>query len=130
MFQYEVSIHSCFDLLGALPIKSVCLIVPETLRVGPPLALQIIDMGAGITESVYQDKVLFHNGRGRNRMRSSKVYLLLGLLQCACPDRVCVESRVLRGTFRPKREKLTGYRDLNNEELRNLYFSPNIIRAI
>jgi hypothetical protein len=43
---------------------------------------------------------------------------------------VCVERRVLRGTLRPRREEVTGYNDLQNEEFRNLYFSPNIVKAI
>jgi hypothetical protein len=33
--------------------------------------------------------------------------------------------------FRPKRDKVTGdWRKLHNEELRNLYSSPNIIRLM
>jgi hypothetical protein len=37
-------------------------------------------------------------------------------------------KRVLRGLFGPKRDKLTGeWRRLNNEEICNLYCSPNII---
>jgi hypothetical protein len=41
------------------------------------------------------------------------------------------ENRVLRGIFRPKREELAGgRRRLRNEELHNLYASPNIIRVI
>jgi hypothetical protein len=40
------------------------------------------------------------------------------------------ENRVLR-IFGPKRDEVTGgWRKLHNEELRNLYFSPNIIRMI
>jgi hypothetical protein len=36
---------------------------------------------------------------------------------------------VLRRTFEPKREEITGgLRKLHNEEVHNLYFSPNIIR--
>jgi len=38
--------------------------------------------------------------------------------------------RVLRGLFGPKTEEVTGgYRRLHNEELHNLYYSQNIIRA-
>jgi acyl-coenzyme A synthetase/AMP-(fatty) acid ligase len=38
---------------------------------------------------------------------------------------------VLRGIFGLKREKVTGYwRKLQNEELHNIYSSPNIIRMI
>jgi hypothetical protein len=41
------------------------------------------------------------------------------------------ENRVLRRICRPKREEVTGgWRRLHNEELQNLYTSPNIIRVI
>jgi hypothetical protein len=41
------------------------------------------------------------------------------------------ENRVLRGIFGPKRDEVTGeWRKLHNEELRDLYSSPNIIRMI
>jgi hypothetical protein len=41
------------------------------------------------------------------------------------------EHRVLRRIFGPKREKVTGgWRKLHNENLHNLYTSPNIIRMI
>jgi hypothetical protein len=41
------------------------------------------------------------------------------------------ESRELRKTFGPKRDEVTGgWRKLYNEELHNLYSSPNIIRMI
>jgi hypothetical protein len=41
------------------------------------------------------------------------------------------ENRVLRRIFRPKRDELTGeWRKLHNEELRDLYSSPSIIRII
>jgi len=41
------------------------------------------------------------------------------------------ENRVVRRIFGPKREKVAGgRRRLHNEELHNLYTSPNIIRVI
>ena len=41
------------------------------------------------------------------------------------------ENRVLTRIFGPKRDEVTGeWRKLHNEELSDLYCSPNIIRAI
>jgi hypothetical protein len=41
------------------------------------------------------------------------------------------ENKVLRRTFGPKRDEVTrGWRKLHNEELRDLYSSPSIIRII
>jgi hypothetical protein len=41
------------------------------------------------------------------------------------------ENRVLRRIFGPKRDEVTGgWRQLHNEELRDLYSSPTIIRLI
>jgi hypothetical protein len=41
------------------------------------------------------------------------------------------ENRVLRKIFGPKRDEVTGeWRKLHNEELRDLYTSPSIIRII
>jgi hypothetical protein len=41
------------------------------------------------------------------------------------------EKRVLRRIFGPKRDEVTGgWRKLHNEELRDLYSSPRIIRMI
>jgi hypothetical protein len=41
------------------------------------------------------------------------------------------QNRVLRRIFGPKREKVTGeYRKVHNEELTDLYCSPNIIQVI
>jgi hypothetical protein len=41
------------------------------------------------------------------------------------------EKRVLRRIFGPRRDEVTGaWRKLHNEELRNLYSSPCIIRMI
>jgi hypothetical protein len=41
------------------------------------------------------------------------------------------ENRVLRRIFGPKRDVVTGeWRKLHNEELRDLYSSPSIIRII
>jgi hypothetical protein len=42
-----------------------------------------------------------------------------------------LENRVLRRIFGPKRDEVTGeWRKLHNEELRDLYFSPSIIKII
>jgi hypothetical protein len=41
------------------------------------------------------------------------------------------ENRVLRRIFVPKRDEVTGgSRELHNEQLHNLYSSPNILRMI
>ena len=41
------------------------------------------------------------------------------------------ENRVLRKVFGPKRNEVTGeWRKLHNEELRNLYSLPNIVRVV
>ena len=41
------------------------------------------------------------------------------------------ENRVLRRIFGPKRDWVTGqWRKLHNEELNDLYCSPNIVRVI
>jgi hypothetical protein len=47
-------------------------------------------------------------------------------------DRLRVfENRVLRRIFGPKRDEVTGeWRKLHNEELHNLYSSPDIIRQV
>jgi hypothetical protein len=41
------------------------------------------------------------------------------------------ENRALRRIFGPKREEVAGgWRRLHNEELHNLYTSPNIVKVI
>jgi len=41
------------------------------------------------------------------------------------------EDRVLRRIFEPKRDEVTGeWRKLHNEELNDLYSSPNIVQVI
>ena len=41
------------------------------------------------------------------------------------------ENMVLRGIFGPRRDEVTGeWRRLHNEELNDLYTSPNIVRVI
>jgi hypothetical protein len=41
------------------------------------------------------------------------------------------ENRILRRIFGPKRDEVTGeWRKLHNEELHNLYSSPDIIRQV
>jgi hypothetical protein len=41
------------------------------------------------------------------------------------------ENKMLRRIFGPKRDEVTGgWRKLHNEELRDLYTSPSIIRII
>jgi hypothetical protein len=41
------------------------------------------------------------------------------------------ENRVLRRIFGPKKDEVTGsLKELHNEELRDLYSSPSIIRII
>jgi hypothetical protein len=49
-----------------------------------------------------------------------------------CLQRLWVfESRIMKRIFVPKREEVAGgWRRLHNEEIHNLYASPNIIRVI
>ena len=47
------------------------------------------------------------------------------------PRRRVFENRVLRRMFGPKRDEVTGeWSKLHNEELNDLYSSPNILRVI
>ena len=56
----------------------------------------------------------------------------LGHLHCREKHRLRVfENRVLRGLFGPKKVEATGkWRKLYNEELNDLYCSPNIVQVI
>ena len=50
-------------------------------------------------------------------------------LRDECSLRV-FKNRVLRGLFGPKRDEVTGeWRQLHNEELNDLYCSPNIVQV-
>jgi hypothetical protein len=41
------------------------------------------------------------------------------------------ENKVLRRVFRPRRDEVTGeWRRLHNEEINNLYSSPNMVQVI
>jgi hypothetical protein len=61
--------------------------------------------------------------------------IILPVVLCGCETwsltlRV-FENKVLRRIFGPKRDEVTGgWRKLHNEELRDLYSSPSIIRII
>jgi hypothetical protein len=57
-------------------------------------------------------------------------FLIIGIVFCLNRLRM-FENRVLRRMFGPKRDEVTGeWRKLHNEELNNLYSSPNIVRVI
>jgi hypothetical protein len=82
--------------------------------------------------------------RGYDRSKNIKVRIyttvILPVVLCGCETwsltlrvehRLRVfENRVLRRIFGPKRDKVTSWRKLHNEELYDLYPSPGIIRMI
>ena len=55
----------------------------------------------------------------------------LGRRHCGKKRKLRVfENKVLRRLFRPRRDEVTGeWRRLHNEELNDLYCSPNIVRV-
>ena len=54
-----------------------------------------------------------------------------GFQQCNAARLRVFEKRVLRRIFGPRRDKITGeWRKLRNEELNDLYCSPNFVRVI
>jgi len=58
-------------------------------------------------------------------MRYTKIYIIRG------HNLRVFENMVLRRMFGPRRDEVTGeWRRLNNEELNDLYSSPNIVRVI
>jgi hypothetical protein len=62
--------------------------------------------------------------KNRGYFQNSKNYFSI-------PFNMVFENRVLRRIFGPKRDEVTGeWRKFNNEELRDLYSSPSIIRII
>jgi hypothetical protein len=56
----------------------------------------------------------------------------LGLVELVYREwRICLENRVLRRVFGPKRDEMTGeWSKLHNEELNDLYSLPNIVRVV
>ena len=54
-----------------------------------------------------------------------------GFQQCNAARLRVFEKRVLRRIFGPRSDKITGeWRKLRNEELNDLYCSPNFVRVI
>ena len=59
------------------------------------------------------------------------ISILLHLVRFLRPRFSVFENRVLRRIFGPNRDEVTGeWRKLHNEELNDLYCSPNIVRVM
>jgi hypothetical protein len=64
---------------------------------------------------------------GRNRNRNRNVYVDVDSIV----DKGKGKGKGLRKVFGPKRDEVTGeWRKLHNEELNDLYSSPNIVRVV
>ena len=92
-------------------------------------------MWAGIRNCSVLCRWLFGAGAGRDDWREASSFIRYALYRtllklCAF---VCVSSlrlECLRRIFGPKRDEVTGeWRKVHNEELNDLYCSPNIVRV-